>query len=574
MTDKTGMKKTFLLLAIAGPALTGFSPLLPAQLVGGDLEQRFRFDAFSTGDELGYAVSTAGDVDQDGRDDLVVGVLFAQPNGLNNTGSAYVYSGRTGNLIYQFDGFESFDLMGYSVSGGKDVDGDGVPDVFVGAPHADPNGHYNAGSAFVFSGATGLQIHRFDGASDEDLLGNSVALAGDMDGDGLAELVVGAVNTTVNGVSQAGSVFVFSGGSGALLYRIDGSDPVQTFGKAVANAGDTDGDGFADFLVGTPDTYLNNHVVAGSVFVYSGATGNLLLRLNGPSDGFRFGTSVAGAGDLDGDGLGDLLVGNRTASAPRDDPGTVFAFSGANGRQIFRFDGDADTPSFGRSVAGPGDVDGDGVPDILVGATFSSEYGPAPGNSAFLFSGATGALLFRFDGLTYQNGLGISVSGAGDVNGDGRADLILGAPFEQTETSPDQGAAFVFTFNPILEASAGELSIASGGTIGYAIDFSEREAFSGYRILLSFGGTGPTSLRGLAVPLTRDRFFLASLKGNTPPQARGFQGRLDALGRASARITALPGGLPAKLAGRALFLSAVDKRLDLASVARKLAFLP
>ncbi len=568
------MKTFFLLPAIAGLALTGFSPLHPAQLVGGDLEQRFRFDAFFRGDELGYAVSTAGDVDQDGRDDLVVGVLFAQPNGVNNTGSAYVYSGRTGNLIYQFDGFESFDLMGYSVSGGKDVDGDRVPDIFVGAPHSDPNGHYNAGSAFVFSGATGLQIHRFDGASDEDLLGNFVALAGDMDGDGLAELVVGAVNTTVNGVSQAGSVFVFSGGSGALLYRIDGSDPVQTFGKAVADAGDTDGDGFADFLVGTPDTYLNNHVVAGSVFVYSGATGNLLLRLNGPSDGFRFGTSVAGAGDLDGDGLGDLLVGNRTASAPRDDPGTVFAFSGATGSQIFRFDGDADTPSFGRSVAGPGDVDGDGVPDILVGATFSGEYRPAPGNSAFLFSGATGALLFRFDGLSHQSGLGISVSGAGDVNGDGRADLILGAPFEETSLYQDRGAAFVFTFNPILEASAGELSIASGGTIGYAADFSEREAFSGYRILLSFRGTGPTGLRGLAVPLTRDRFFLASLKGRTPPQARGFQGRLDALGRAAARFTAVPGGLPAKLAGRTLYLSAVDKRLDLSSVARKLAFLP
>jgi len=242
--------------------------------------------------------------------------------------------------------------------------------------------------------------------------------------------------------------------------------------------------------------------------------------------------------------------------------------------QRFRFDGFSPGAELGYAVSSAGDVDLDGFDDLIVGAPFARPDGFSETGIADLYSGRTGNLIRQFDGFLAFDQMGASVSGGRDVNADGRADMILGAPFAHPMSYLETGSALVFTFNPILEASAGELSVASGGTIDYAVDFSEKEAFSGYRILLSFSGTGPTGLRGLAVPLTRDRFFLASLKGHTPSQARGFQGRLNALGRASARFTAIPGGLPAKLAGRTLFLSAIDKRLDLASVARKLVFLP
>jgi len=562
-------------ILLDGLALVFLSLPLPAQTVGGDLAQRFRFDGFSQGEELGYAVSSAGDVDQDGFDDLIVGAPFARPDGFSETGIADLYSGRTGNLIRQFDGFLTFDQMGASVSGGRDVDGDGVPDLLVGSPHANPNGLYDAGSVFLFSGATGMTIHRFGGAEKDDLFGNSVAFAGDMDGDGVAELIIGAHGTTVQGDSLAGSAFVFSGRSGALLHRFDGSSTNRGVGRVVAGAGDVDGDGFADLILGVPGSSPPGNPSVGSVFLYSGATGNLIRRLNGPAKSDSFGISVAGTEDVDGDGVPDLIVGapalkvKGLASA-----GAVFLYSGATGNLILRIDGTMDNGALGSSVAGLGDFDGDGIPDLAAGAPHSSPDGIPGAGSAFVFSGATGSQLFRFDGRESSDGFGFAVSCAGDVNADGRADMILGAPFAHPVSYLETGSALVFTFNPILEASAEELSVASGGTIDYAIDFSGKEAFSSYAVLLSLGGTGPTGLRGLAVPLTRDRFFLASLKGHTPPQARGFQGRLDALGRASARFSALPGGLPAKLAGRTLYLSAVDKRLDLASVARKLVFLP
>jgi len=504
------------MLALAGLTLAFLPTLLSAQTVGGTEDVKYRFDGAAAVDELGYSVSGAGDVDGDGFDDLIVGAPIADPGGLAGAGSAFVFSGADGSQLFRFDGSVAFDQLGFSVSGAGDVDGDGFADLIVGARQADPNGLSGAGSAFVFSGADGSQLFRFDGQAAGDDLGRSVSGAGDVDGDGFADLIVGARLADPGGLADAGSAFVFSGADGSQLFRFDGSAAFDQLGFSVSGAGDVDGGGFADLIVGA------------------------------------FGADLSGLTNA----------------------GSAFVFSGADGSQLFRFDGSAAFDQLGFSVSGAGDVDGDGFADLIVGAPHADPGGLSGAGSAFVFSGADGSQLFRFDGQASSDLLGFSVSGAGDVDSDGFADLIVGALLADPSGLSDAGSAFVFTFNPILTASGEVLSVTSGGTIDYAIDFPDVDAGAAYMILISARGTGPTTRHGLAIPLTPGNIFRASFHGKTPSFASGFQGTLDSEGKATAQVTAQPLALPLKLFGRRtpLHLAVINSNFDFSSVARRLRF--
>jgi len=569
------MKTPFLLLACAGPALAYLTSTLSAQAVGGAEDVALRFDGTTVLGFLGTSVAGVGDLDGDGFGDVVVGAPDDTFNGRKFAGEALVFSGSTGAELFLFGGLTPVGLFGTSVAGPGDVDGDGIPDLLVGAPQDSPGGLTSAGSAFVFSGATGTQLFRFDGKEDQAHLGHSVAGAGDVDGDGHADLIVGIPFFHPNGLESAGSALVFSGATGKPLLAFDGVMSQEKLGVSVAGAGDVDGDGIPDLIVGALGTRSNGKAFGGTAFVFSGATGSQIRRFDGKAPRDFFGRAVAGAGDVNGDGLADLIVGAPgTKVHGFADSGSALVFSGATGARIFRFDGSEEFAGLGFSVAGAGDVDGDGHDDLLVGARGASPQGLKNAGSVFIFSGATGAQLFRMNGLEAMDTLGSAVAEAGDVDGDGRPDLIAGAALAGPAGYTGAGSAFVYTFNPILTASARSLSISAGGAVDYTLDFPDGDAGREYGILLSAHGTGPTLFRGLLVPLAEDRFFLASTQGIPLPQTKRFQGRLDSEGRAHARFTAAPGSLPARLIGHKIFLAAVNKNLDSASVARALSFRP
>jgi len=556
-------------------ALAILPALLSAQTVGGTEDLHFRFDGETRLDQLGIAVSGAGDVDGDGFDDLIVGAHYAEPNGTTIGGTAYVYSGATDALLYRFDGHDSQGRLGFSVSGAGDVDGDGYADLIVGAPGISPNGLQYAGSAFVYSGATGAQLFRFDGQAPLDSLGHSVSGAGDVDGDGFDDLIVGTEASDPGGIQNAGSAFVYSGATGAQIYRFDGQAPFDFLGSCVCGAGDVDGDGFDDLIVGAFNTDPGGIPDAGSAFVYSGASGAQLYRFDGQHGFDYFGYSVSTAGDVDADGRDDLIVGAYLADPNGlNAAGSAFVYSGATGTELHRFDSQAANDQLGNAVSTAGDVDGDGFDDLIVGAHKATPNGFSEAGSAIVYSGATGELLFRFDGHDANDSFGNVVSTAGDVDHDGRDDLIVGAPEADPGTRLSSGSAYVYSFNPILTASTDSFSISAGGTIDFLIDFPDELAGQAYRVLLSAQGTGPTLLRGLAVPLSPDHYFRESRQGNTPPQGIDFQGTLSAKARAIAHLTATAGSLPGSLVGRTIFLAVVNQQLDFSSVAQRVLFLP
>ncbi len=254
----------------------------------------------------GTPVSGAGDVNQDGYADFIVASLDDNTNG-SDAGMARVYSGSNSSILYSFFGDSAFDQFGSSVSGAGDVNSDGYADLIVGAPEDNTNGPYS-GRGRVFSGVSGAVLYTFDGDSGSDRLGWSVSGAGDVNQDGYADLIVGAYGDNSNGVAS-GSAYLYSGKSGSILTSFIGDSAGDTFGWSVSGAGDVNGDGYADLIVGAPHDAPNG-IDSGMARVLSGKSGGVLYTFDGDSSNDFFGEWVSEAGDVNQDGYADLIVGD------------------------------------------------------------------------------------------------------------------------------------------------------------------------------------------------------------------------------------------------------------------------
>jgi len=402
----------------------------------------YSFGGLSSGAEAGSSVAITGDVDADGVADLVVGAPFGD-GAVPNTGHAHVFSGADGSELYLFTGTSGQDEFGASVAGAGDVNGDGFSDVIIGAPKTDSSG-LDAGRAVVFSGADGSVLYTFDGAAAGDHFGASVSGAGEVNGDGYPDFIIGVPGDDTVG-NGAGSALVISGKDGTTILLLLGDSPLDAFGASVSDAGDVNADGLADVVVGSPSAAFNGPV-SGRVRVISGADGTDIYVRDGAS-GDRLGFSVGGAGDVDGDGLPDVVLGAPLADANGQDSGQVLVVSGADGSVLFTFDGAAPGDHFGVSVAAAGDADGDGNADVAVGAADADIGGRPDSGRAQVFSGADGSVLRTIRGNSSLEQLGRSVAGNGDIDGDGFDDLFVGAP-KGGSNGQISGSAQVFAIAP------------------------------------------------------------------------------------------------------------------------------
>ncbi|HEY3368245.1 MAG TPA: integrin alpha [Symbiobacteriaceae bacterium] len=313
---------------------------------------------------------------------------------------------------------------------------------------------------------SGLQAIIFGQSTDEQL-GLAVIAAGDLNGDGIGDWVAGGPAGPPDGLPDPGLVRVISGRDGSILYTLTGPDPGGAFGFSLAAVGDVDGDGVPDLLIGAPDTAPGGNTAAGSAFLYSGRTGTFIRRLDGVNTWDLFGWSVAGLGDVDGDGVPDFAVAAVSAQVGLlQDAGRVTVFSGSTGAPIYNIDGTESGAAFGLTMATIGDTDGDGLPDLLVGAPQAAPGGNPDAGSLFLYSGATGALLQQFDGLAPNDGFGWSVVDLGDINGDGLREIAVGAPGASPGGVPEAGSVFVYSTNGILRYRLdGQVPIGNVGTM-------------------------------------------------------------------------------------------------------------
>lgn len=368
------------------------------------------------GDRFGWIGRNAGDTDGDGVDDLLISAPFKALGG-PAAGRLYVYSGRTGELRFQVDGQPGHQL-GIGIERAGDVNGDEVPDQLAGAA-----GAYGTGAAFVYSGADGELLLELRGEGQGDQFGRKVAGAGDQDGDGVDDVIVGAPNHDAAG-PDAGRAYVFSGRTGEPLIVLDGSGAGHNFGRSV--------DAFAEgglrlLIVGAPNEGPGNR---GRVHVYrveDGAAREAFTIDGRPCDvnlGLMF---VSAVGDVNGDGTVDVYASDWNSNAngvPAS--GRVYVHSGADGALLHVLAGERAGDGFGIGTAEAGDADGDGCDDLLVGA-WQSDAGAPGGGRCYLYSGRTGALLQTYTCSTPGETFGFDTTTLGDVDGDGGPDFLITA---------------------------------------------------------------------------------------------------------------------------------------------------
>jgi hypothetical protein len=392
-------------------AALGIAAASPAPAAQTEL---YALDGAAPGDRFGSAVCAAGDVDGDGFGDLAVGAPY-HDSGAPDGGRVVVISGRTRQTIRSWIGSVANGRFGAALAACGDLDGDGAADLAVGAPglFGGPNGHVQ-----VVSGATGAVLRSWAGAPG---FGSAVAAGADASGDGVADLLVGS--------PLASEAWLLDGATGATLRQhVYGG---LAFGTAVAFVGDVTADGRSEYAATNPDTW-------GEVLVFRADTGALLWSRAG-GFGDELGHALAAVEDLTGDGSPDLLAGARDeGSLGSDGRGYVMVLDGASGAIVDTVHGANPNDHLGSALVSAGDADGDGLGDFFAGQVLAGL-----GHEVQLRRGSDRAVIAAVPPAAPGVAWGRSLA-FGDVTGDGLADLAIGAPLRDA-AGTDSGSVFVYS---------------------------------------------------------------------------------------------------------------------------------
>ncbi|MBK8552539.1 MAG: FG-GAP repeat protein [Ignavibacteria bacterium] len=389
---------------------------------------------------LGHSVSSAGDVNGDGYSDVIVGA-----NGYSSfTGRVYIYFG--GEILNNvpdvtLTGEAAGIYFGYSVSGAGDVNGDGFSDVIVGADVYNSN----TGRAYLYYGGASMNNVAdgvMTGESANSYFGISVSTAGDVNGDGYSDWIVGAKGYS----SSTGRAYLYYGS--AFMNNVadvimTGVTTINQFGISVSTAGDVNGDGYSDVIVGANGYNINT----GRAYIFYGGSSmdNAAdVTMTGETSGDSYGNSVACAGDVNGDGYSDVIAGAPYYNSLAGRAYIYFGNVSIDNTADVIITGESDNAIFGVSVKSAGDINGDGYSDVIVGAHNENAF---TGRAYVFFGGIdiNNIIDIAMSGEASSNSFGYSATSAGDVNGDGYSDIITGAYGYGTNA----GRAYIYTGSAI-----------------------------------------------------------------------------------------------------------------------------
>ncbi len=415
----------------------------------GDAFQISSMTGDNPGDRFGASVKTAGDVNGDGYDDFIIGAFYNDGTE-TDAGSVYIYFGGINvNTIPDviLTGYNAGDALGYSVSTAGDLNGDGFSDVIVSAIGYSGS----SGRVYIFFGGENMDSSPdiiLDSETPAGYFGYSVSTAGDVNADGYSDVVVSAF---LYG-NKRGRAYIYFGGlsmNNVADVIMTGEGDYDEFGISVSNAGDVNGDGFSDVIIGADQYDLYG---TGKAYVFLGGVSMDNVPdavMSGGGAGDQFGRFSSGAGDVNGDGYADVIVGMNGFNNGRDYAYVYFGGPAIDNAADVTFSEPSDL-IFGFGVSTAGDINGDGFSDVMVTAWIYDNV-----SNVYIYYGGSDMNNVS-DTILYGEGtndrFGLALSTAGDVNDDGYSDLIIGAPEYNNYT----GKAFLFMSDVFtITASAG-----------------------------------------------------------------------------------------------------------------------
>ena len=393
------------------------------------------------GGQTGQSVASVGDLDGDGLCDFVAGSPGAEVSGLA-CGLVQAWSGRDGALLFSASGSQAGERFGETLAPGGDLDGDGVPDVLVGAPGFASN----RGRVVALSGATGLVHTQLDGLGVNHRFGLALCSVGDVDGDAVLDFAVAAPFELAPGASVSGVVRVYSGAALTAIHTLAPwwTQPVGLgFGERLAGGFDWNGDGIGDLLVGTPSYSLPNGAgpSVGRAQVYSLASGQPSTQWVGSAAGDQLGRGLAGLDDLDGDGRGEVAIASPFNDASGLDAGRVRVYGIQQAAHLAEFVGSAGS-QLGAALAAL-DAGDDAAIDLALGAPGFTQPGQGKVGSVRVVPALGGPPIDVVAGSQADASFGSALGGVGDLNGDSRDELLVGAPLHDG-ASPSSGLARLY----------------------------------------------------------------------------------------------------------------------------------
>lgn len=365
-------------------------------------------------DQFGWIGRNIGDVDGDGVMDITSSAPTSN-EGASGAGKVYVHSGKTGDLIWSYAAKEANGQLGMSIEAAGDVNQDGIPDVVAGAPYVN--------KTWVFSGYDGEVIYEWQGSDNKGAFGRGVRGVGDVNDDGYDDVLIGepyqiwGVPLNSDNVEHAGKVYLYSGRDGTVIQEWVGETIGDGFGTAL---GGKTTDGKPILMVGAPGV-----ANGGKVYVYHGIKKKTTFTIEADDTGRRLGGMfMSVVGDVDGDGQQDVYASDFANAALGNSTGRAYVHSGKNGKQLYVFTGEGPGEGFGIGVADAGDTNNDGYDDLVIGAWQHASSAPS-GGKVYVYSGKDGRELRTLTGQVVGETLGFDATGIGDVNGDGIVDLLL-----------------------------------------------------------------------------------------------------------------------------------------------------